>query len=422
VVAPTVTGIAPSSGPAAGGTPVTLTGTGFVDGATSVTIGTDTVLAEDVTVVSATEISFLTPGDPAGLVEVTVTTPSGTSGPVGFSYVAPALPTVGGITPGSGPTAGGTPVTLTGTGFVAGTTVVIGGTTVPAADVEVVSDTELTFLTPPGTAGLAQVTVTTPAGTSAPVGFTYVAPVVVPVAPTATSLTPATGPLVGGTTVTVAGTGFVPGQTTVTVGGTPVPSTVLSPTELTLVTPPGLVPGTVEVVVTTVGGTTAPLGFTYLEPVVVPGAPTADSLTPATGPVGGGTTVTVTGTGFVPGQTTVTVGGVDVPVTVVSPTELTFVTPPGVAGLVDVVVTTPGGSATLGFTYLADAPGGPGTGVVGAGGPGSGTPVTGSGPRTGGGYLAYTGVDTLVPLVGGFLVLLVGTALVLVGRRRRTEG
>ena len=60
--------------------------------------------------------------------------------------------------------------------------------------------------------------------------------------------------------------------------------------------------------VTTDGGTSAPLTFTY--EAAPAGAPVLASLTPETGPAGGGTSVTITGSGFLPGST-VTVGGTD---------------------------------------------------------------------------------------------------------------
>ncbi len=92
VAAPTVTGISPTSGPATGGTLVTITGTGFT-GATSVQFGT--AAATDVTVVNSTTITAVTPAG-AGTVGVTVTTPTGTS-PVStanqFTFVA-VSPTV----------------------------------------------------------------------------------------------------------------------------------------------------------------------------------------------------------------------------------------------------------------------------------------------------------------------------------------
>ena len=82
--------------------------------------------------------------------------------------------------------------------------------------------------------------------------------------------------------------------------------------------------------------------------------PTVTSLTPTTGPVGGGTTVTLTGTNFLAGGTTVTVGGVATPsVTVTNTGALVAVTPPGAAGAHQVVVTTPAGAApsATSFTY-----------------------------------------------------------------------
>lgn len=89
-----------------------------------------------------------------------------------------------------------------------------------------------------------------------------------------------------------------------------------------------------------------------------PGAsePELSALVPANGPVGGGTTLTVTGEHFDldAGDTAVTIGGAQaLQVVVASPQELTCVTPAGAEGTADVVVTTPGGTATLadGFSY-----------------------------------------------------------------------
>ena len=70
--APTVTGLSPTSGPAAGGTPVTITGTGFT-GATVVDFGT--TAATGFTVVNDTTITADSPAG-TGIVDVTVTTPA----------------------------------------------------------------------------------------------------------------------------------------------------------------------------------------------------------------------------------------------------------------------------------------------------------------------------------------------------------
>jgi hypothetical protein len=82
-------------------------------------------------------------------------------------------------------------------------------------------------------------------------------------------------------------------------------------------------------------------------------APTVTGMVPSSGPVAGGTTVTLTGIAFT-GDTGVKVGGVAATgVVVVSDTSMTFITPAMPAGAVPVVVTTPAGSndnSTL-FTF-----------------------------------------------------------------------
>ena len=75
VVAPTVTAIAPATGPIAGGTVVTVTGTGF-GSATGVMFGSQFVPA---TVLSGTSISTVAPAHAAGTANVRVVNPAGTS-------------------------------------------------------------------------------------------------------------------------------------------------------------------------------------------------------------------------------------------------------------------------------------------------------------------------------------------------------
>ncbi len=80
---PTVTGISPSSGSANGGTAVTITGTGFLSGA-SVTLGG--TAATGVTVVSSTSITATTPSHAVGPVDVVVTNKNGQSGTLAEGY------------------------------------------------------------------------------------------------------------------------------------------------------------------------------------------------------------------------------------------------------------------------------------------------------------------------------------------------
>jgi hypothetical protein len=85
-----------------------------------------------------------------------------------------APPTVTGISPPSGPTAGGTNVTITGTNFTGTTGVTFGG--LAAFFIIVNSDTSITAITPARSAGPANVQVTTAIGASALVAaavFTY---------------------------------------------------------------------------------------------------------------------------------------------------------------------------------------------------------------------------------------------------------
>ncbi|HXI14272.1 MAG TPA: choice-of-anchor Q domain-containing protein [Thermoanaerobaculia bacterium] len=90
-----------------------------------------------------------------------------------FELQVAAAPSITSLTPSSGPSSGGTSVTITGTNFAAGATVAIAGA--PASNVVVVSSTTITFTTPPQAAGTKTVVVTNPDGqlaTSA-TGFTY---------------------------------------------------------------------------------------------------------------------------------------------------------------------------------------------------------------------------------------------------------
>ena len=202
--APVVTGITPSVGPVAGGTVVTITGTGFGPGSV---VNFGTTPGTSLTVNSTTSITATSPAESAGTVNVTVTTPGGTSATSGADqFTFDPIPTVTEVSPLEGPAAGGTSVTVTGTGFVTGTTTVNFGTTA-GTGVSVTSATSLTVTSPAGSAGAVDVTVTTPGGTSATSGadqYTYDA------APTVTAVSPSAGPTAGGTDLEVSGTGFTP--------------------------------------------------------------------------------------------------------------------------------------------------------------------------------------------------------------------
>jgi hypothetical protein len=174
-VPPTITGISPTRGPTAGGTSVIITGTNL-SGATAVKFGSTN--ATGFTVNSATQITATSPSG-SGTVDLTVTNSGGTSATNSsdrFTYVD--APTVTGISPTSGPTAGGTSVVITGTNLSGATAVKFGLTN--ATGYTVNSATQITATSPSGS-GTVDLTVTNSGGTSATNSsdrFTYVAPTV----------------------------------------------------------------------------------------------------------------------------------------------------------------------------------------------------------------------------------------------------
>ena len=133
----------------------------------------------NVTVVNQGVISALTPAG-TGVANVVVTNPDHQAATLTSAYTYGAgnpAPTVSTISPTSGTTAGGTAVTITGTGFLAGATVTLGGTA--ATGVTVVNSTSITATTPAHAAGAVNVVVTntdTQSGTKTS-GYTYTSPI-----------------------------------------------------------------------------------------------------------------------------------------------------------------------------------------------------------------------------------------------------
>ena len=123
-VVPTLTSISPTSGPSAGGTTITLAGTNFASGAT---VRVNGVAATGVTFVSATQVRATTPAGSAGARTVQITNPSGQSASLAGAFTYVGGPGLTSVSPTSGPTAGGTTITITGSGFVSGATVRVNG-------------------------------------------------------------------------------------------------------------------------------------------------------------------------------------------------------------------------------------------------------------------------------------------------------
>ncbi|ROS61333.1 IPT/TIG domain-containing protein [Frigoribacterium sp. PhB160] len=445
---PTLVSLDPDQGPVTGGTAVTITGTDFTDDSTVSVDGSDpiapTVVSDD-----GTSLTFTTPAHAVGPVDVTVTSPAGTSGPLTFTYVPVDgggdgdgdVPTLLSLDPDQGPVGGGTLVTITGTDFTPGSTVSVDGSD-PITPTSISTDgTTIVFSTPAHVAGGVPVTVTNDAGTSAPLTFTYVA---APAgAPTLTSLDPDQGPVGGGTLVTITGTGFTPGSTVSVDGSAPITPTAVSTDGTTITfTTPAHVAGAVPVTVTNGSGTSAPLTYTYVGVGVTP-PPVITS--PEDGEVVDTPTPVITGTGT-PGSTVTVTIGTGVVCTALVVTDGTWSCSPVLplpTGEVTIVATESGPlgtsepSAPVTFTVGSLVDGGglgadPGDGTTpggnggngGAGGNGGGF-GGGAGNGNGGGFagngaLAYTGTDS-APILAFALVLMVVGGVMTIRRRQQRD-
>ena len=199
---PTITAVSPQQGTSLGGTRVLLSGVNFT-GASVVMFGASA--ASEFTVTSDTTAEAVAPPG-SGTVDITLRTPAGVSATGAadrFTYVA--RPSVTKLSVKSGPSAGGTSVTISGSELGAATSVAFAGRS--AASFTINSATSITAISPPGTPGTADVTVANIAGTSAISSkdrFKYL--------PTVEGVTPRSGPSGGGVSVTVTGSGFLAGS------------------------------------------------------------------------------------------------------------------------------------------------------------------------------------------------------------------
>ncbi len=421
--APTVTSVTPNAGPESGGPPaVTIDGANFSGSgftATGVSFGGTSVAFSPISASSITA----TPPSGTGQVDVTVTTVSadGTSTQTSATtnadtYAYAPVPSVTNVLPGTGPTGGGNTVTITGTGFKSsfgpGASFSATDVTVDATDItatpcsgspsspcfDVTSATQISVEDfPAHAAGTLDIRVSTPGGTSsiAP-GDEYTFAVL----PTVAGVVPGAGPPSGGNTVVVTGTGFT-GSTDVFVDTHDISSnpcsvsppspcfTVDSASQITVQDLPAHASATVDIKVQTPAGISA---ISSADEYVYASAPVVTSVVPSFGPLGGGSSVIVNGTGFDPAgvaASDVSVGGTNVPPCPGSPcfvvgsdTQVTIESfPAGLAGPVDITVTTVGGtSATTSadqYTYV------PPPAVTGVAPP--------TGPIGGGNSVALTG-------------------------------
>jgi hypothetical protein len=282
--------------------------------------------------------------------KVTDSTNQSASAGLSATIAPPSSPVVSSISPSSGPTGGGTLVTVNGANFQPGATVSFGGTA--ASSPTVSSSAQIKAVTPAHLAGNADVIVQNPNGESSTLsnGFVYNVP-----SPTVASVSPNNGPTTGGTKVTITGTNFLAGAL-VLFGTTPATTvTINSATQIQAVSPVHAA-GPVDVTVEDPGNVSAKLsgGFSYTSSSS--GPPTISSISPNSGTPG--TQVTIKGTNFISGVTVAFGNTNAASTTFASATELTSSVPNLGTGTYNVTVTDPDpASATLnnGFTVTAPA-------------------------------------------------------------------
>lgn len=349
---PTISSVSPTSGTTAGGTSVAIVGTNL-DAVTSVRFGTTSA---SFIINNSTSITATSPAHAAGLVDITASSPGGTSATGSSEFTYTGTPTITSVTPTSGTTAGGTSVSISGTNLSGATAVVFGSTA--AASYVVNSSILITATSPAHAAGLVDIRVTTPGGTSAITGadqFTFITVATASITdtvgvtaslsidmvllpnPLISLISPDSGPVAGGTNVEILGSRFT-NASAVKFGTVNAASFVInSDVSLTAVTPAHAA-GPVNVTVTNPAGVSLPEVFTFNE------LPAVTSAVPSSGTTAGGTSVAINGSQFT-GATAVYFGATPATSFVVnSDILITAVAPPHPPGTVAVRVTTPSGT------------------------------------------------------------------------------
>jgi PKD repeat protein len=345
--------VTPESGPVSGGTLARLTGRGFDGGGLPPRVYFGGRLATAVVVLGPEELECVTPAAPRGLVDVRVETVGGNALLPGAWVFGSTRPTLGGLTPDHGPSAGGNTIELSGSNFVslsAGTnTVFFGG--VPASHVVALNDERLRCRVPPGAPGTSvDVRLTNGNGTvTRAAAYSYHS------RPTLTGLTPDFGSPLGGTLVTLHGSGFVSEQNeghAVQIGGALASElVVLDDGRISCRTPSGPPGALVEVLLSSVNGQVAlPNSFRYQA------APTLVGLAPQAGSPLGGTPLVLSGGGFAlagAGATHVRIGGAPATsVVVLDEAHVSCLSPAIPSGaLHDVVLENDNGSAFLSSAF-----------------------------------------------------------------------
>ena len=272
---------------------IILRGTSLFPPASIVASDPDLILGLPVLLGSQISFQVTAPAsEEPGHVDLTVTNVFGESSVLPAALeITPPSPVVSGAAPAVGTVDGGTFVTITGTGFLPGAHIVLGDQvyTDGVNGTAVTSPTTITLTMTPTVAGTHDVVVIDATGMEGRLVGGFLAQAI----PTIATVFPAAGATAGGTTVVLTGTSFLPGVV-VRIGGVDQGAvTITGPGQVSFTTTPGAL-GSWMLEVENLDGGLAISTFTY-------GAqpdPTFAAVTPASGPISGGQTATLTGSGF----------------------------------------------------------------------------------------------------------------------------
>ena len=304
-------------------------------------------------------------------------------------HIKGAAPTITAADPATGPSNGGTLVTLTGTNFGLGSQAYvcdslpcsktalskpvqgeyIGGTN--GQTFKLITPSH--FAAKAGGTATHLVVINANDATQAAIPFTYTTGV----SPKVTAVSPAKGPIAGGTFVTITGANFSSTSSLHIAGQKLVPGqtfAVLDDQTIIALTPMVAAAGKQDITVYNSDGRSGTLTGAFEYGPNVP--PSVERLSVDRGPTAGGTYVTIYGADF-DATPSVTFGGVAAAVKTVNGSFLGVVTPPHAAGAVDVVVSN-GDGQTASSTYTYDDGNGGGDDMGGANG-GGGDDMGGAG-------------------------------------------
>jgi hypothetical protein len=284
---PAITSFTPTSGKTIGGDTLTITGSGFLNGAT-VLLGNS--LCKDVIVLSSSSIQCTTSFHTRGDVTIKVTNSDGQVVESSSSFTFNSPPILNSISPIASPLNTATNVTFTGTGFK-NTSKIYFGTTLCTNTFVFVDSTTMTCKSPvSATEKSVDIKIENPDGQLITVAslFRY------QLAPTISSISKDSGPLMGGTSILITGDKFLPGAVASVDGVNCQNSGYISSTSFSCITPERLTAGAVAVTLRNPDNqvATASTPFNYRL------APTITSISPEEGRTSGLTVVEINGTGF----------------------------------------------------------------------------------------------------------------------------